>query len=61
MLNEPIPGGVCEVLVEYLGYSAKQLSRFKQSKNPADSILFHWASQSGNSLDLLIEILKKMK
>ena len=23
MLNEPIPGGDCEVLAEYLGYSAK--------------------------------------
>ena len=61
MLNEPFLGGDCEVLAEYLGYSAKQLSRFKQSKNPGDAILFHWATQPGNGLDRLIEILKKMK
>ena len=61
MSNEAIPGGDFEVLAEYLGYSVKQLSRFKQSKNPADAILFHWATQPGNGLDRLIEILKKMK
>ena len=61
MLNEPVPGRDYEVLAGYLGYSAKQLSRFKQSKNPADAILFHWATQPGNGLDRLIEILKKMK
>ena len=61
MLNEPFLGGDCEVLAEYLGYSAKQLSRFKQSKNPGDAILFHWATQPGNGLDRLIEILNKMK
>ena len=61
MLNDPFLGEDCEVLAEYLGYSAKQQSRFKQPKTSGDTTLFHWATQPENGSDRLIEILNKMR
>ena len=46
---------------QYMGYSTKQIARFKLSKNPVDAILFHWGTQRGNELKRLVEILRKMK
>ena len=60
-LNVVTPGGDCEVLAQYMGYSTNLIARFKLSKNPADAILFHWGTQRGNELKRLIEILRKMK
>ena len=60
-LDVPTPGGDCEVLAQYMGYSTNQIARFKLSKNPTDAILFHWVTQRGNELKRLTEILKKIK
>ena len=60
-LNVPTPGGDCEVLAQYMGYSTNQIAGLKLSENPADAILFHWGTQRGNELKRLIEILRKMK
>ena len=59
-LNVPTPGGDCEVLVQYIGYSTNQIARSKLSKNPTDAIFFHWGAQRGNELKEVIEIHRKI-
>ena len=59
-LNIPNPGRDYKTLAGELGYNTEKVKEFEQEKNPAGAVLSHWGTESGNTVNKLIEILKRM-
>ena len=59
-LNIPNPGRDYSTLAGELGYNAEEVKEFEQEKNPAGAVLSHWGTKSGNTVNKLIGILKRM-
>ena len=59
-LNIPNPGRDYKTLAGELGYNTEKVKEFEQEKNPAGAVLSHWGTKSGNTVNKLIGILKRM-
>ena len=60
-LNKPIHDKDYTALAGQLGYTAGELQKFQLQLDPADALLSHWGTKSGNDVNKLIEILKNME
>ena len=59
-LNIPIPGRDYKTLAGELHYNTEKVKEFELKENPAGAVLSHWGTKSGNTVDKLIGILKRM-
>ena len=59
-LNIPNSGRDYKTLAGELGYNTEKVKEFEQEKNPAGAVLSHWGTKSGNTVNKLIGILKRM-
>ena len=59
-LNIPNPGRDYKTLAGELRYNAEEVKKFELENNPAGAVLSHSETKSGNTVNKLIEFLKRM-
>ena len=59
-LNAAAPGKDYVALATKMKYSIGKLKKLQKSKNPTDSLLTDWRNKSGNNVNKLIKMLRKI-